>query len=513
MAHAIPHRHTVGRARAADSGVLGDAGRSLRLACGVWIAIWLQGLFWNHVVAPILSPDRPLDDAWPWPASPVAALCILVSLAIILWTRRARLSPDRLLDLALVYEVFLAFAIGVVNQWTPNTAGLSWICVLILVHPLIVPAPPGRALAAALLAASMDPVGLAISGARGSELPPGSVILWTYLPNYICAFLAVLPARIRVRMEQHRADARELGSYHLGELLGRGGMGEIYRAEHRMLHRPAAVKLVRPELLGASSAARRESIARRFEREANVTASLCSPHTVHVYDYGITEDGTFYYVMELLEGLDLETLVRDHGSLPVERVVPILRQVCESLGEAHEKGLTHRDVKPSNVYVCRYARRVDFVKVLDFGLARSAETPRSDVTVTAEAAVVGTPAFMAPEQILGTHAVGPATDLYAVGCLAYWLLTGTLVFEGATPMEVLTKHAKDAPAPPSRASELPLPPEMDELVLACLAKDPAGRPSSADDLSRRLAVVPLAGDWSEETARQWWDTHHPRNPA
>lgn len=505
-----PATARVRRAPAEESGVLGDPGRSLRVACGIWIGIWSLGLFLNHAIAPIVSPDRPLDDAWPWPASPVAALCILVSVAIIFWTRRAQCRPERLLDLALFYEVFLALAIGIVNQWTPNSAGLSWICVLILVHPLIVPASPRKAFIAGVAAASMDLVGLAISGARGSELPPASVILWTYLPNYICAVLAVLPARIRVRMEEHREAARELGSYRLGELLGRGGMGEVYRAEHRMLQRPAAVKLVRPELLGASNTPRRDTLARRFEREAKVTARLCSPHTVHVYDYGITDDGTFYYVMELLEGLDLDTLVREHGPVPVERAVHILRQVCDSLAEAHEQGLTHRDVKPSNVCLCRYARRVDFVKVLDFGLARASQERPGEAGLTLDTAVAGTPAFMAPEQILGTHDIGPHTDLYAVGCLAYWLLSGTFVFEGGTPMEILTKHAKDEPQPPSRVSELPLPAAVDDLVLACLAKDPAARPRSADDLAERLASVDLPTPWSSERARAWWDTHRPR---
>jgi len=495
----------VRRAGAADSGVLGDPGRSLRVACVVWIGLWSLGLLFNHGLGPILSPDRPLDDAWPWPASPVAALCIAVSIALIAATKRGDLRPERLLDLALLYEVFLALAIGIVNQWTPNTAGLSWICVLVLVHPLIVPAPPAKAAAASFAAASMDLVGLAVSGARGSELPPGSVVLWTYLPNFVCAALAVLPAKIRLRMEESREAVRELGSYRLGELLGRGGMGEVYRAEHRLLQRPAAVKLVRPELLGGGG-----RIAQRFEREARVTAGLRSPHTVLVYDYGVADDGRFYYVMELLDGLGLDTLVREFGPVPVERTVHILLQICDSLAEAHEQGLAHRDVKPSNVYLCRYGRRADFVKVLDFGLARPAAARVSDVNLTLDAEVAGTPAFMSPEQILGTHEVGPSTDLYAVGCLAYWLLTGAFVFGSATTMEMLTKHARETPLPPSRRSELPVPASFDEIVLACLAKDPAARPASADDLARRLAAVELPAVWSAEHARKWWTAHRPR---
>jgi serine/threonine-protein kinase len=499
----------VRRHATAESGVLGDPGRSLRLACLIWIGLWSLGLFMNHVVGPLVSPDRPLDDAWPWPGSPVAAGCIAFSAALFMYSRRKDLPASRLMDLALVYEVFLALGIGLVNQWTPNTIGLSWICIVILVHPLIVPAAPGKAFVAALLAASMDLVGLAVTRARGVEVPPPSVLVWTYLPNFICAVLASIPTKVRLVMERQRAAVRELGSYRVGALLGRGGMGEVFRAEHQLLARPAAVKLVRPELLGAGDPDQRRRVAQRFEREVQVTAGLRSPHTVSVYDYGITDDGTFYYVMELLEGLDLETLVRDHGPQPTGRAVRILTQVCDSLAEAHAQGLIHRDIKPSNVVLCRYGRRVDFVKVLDFGLARPVDRGQDDARITLEAGVAGTPAFMAPEQILGDHEVGPRTDLYALGCVAYWLLTGGLVFESETSLEMLTKHAKDVPTPPSRRSELPVPSRMDEIVMACLAKDPARRPASADALATSLEEIATDGAWSEERARRWWDMHRP----
>jgi serine/threonine-protein kinase len=463
----------------------------------------------NNVVGPALSPDRPLDDAWPFPANPVALGTIALSLALAAYVGRSGLPAAHVVNLALVYEVVVAFGIGVVNQWTPNVHGLSWICVVVLVHPLIVPAPPGRMLAAALAAASMDLVGLRLSAARGAEVPPGSVLLWTYLPNYLCALLAVVPARVRARMEEHRETARELGSYRLGDILSRGGMGEVYRAEHRLLARPAAVKLVRPDLLGGTDPETRDRAVRRFEREAKITASLRSPHTVQVYDYGLSDGGDLYYVMELLQGVDLHGLVTEFGPLPAERAVAVLLQVCDSLEEAHAANLIHRDVKPSNVYLCRYGRRCDFVKVVDFGLAKAVDGTDADSRVTREANVPGTPAFMAPEQILGSAPVGPAADLYAVGCLAYWLLTGRLVFEGRSPIDVMAQHARSEPEAPSRTCELPVPAELDRIVLRCLAKEPAGRPPSAEALARELEAVPLADPWTADRARQWWEAHRP----
>jgi serine/threonine-protein kinase len=495
------------RAASHETGGLDDPGRSLRITCLVWVGLWSFGLLMNNIVGPLVSPGQPLDDAWPWPANPIAFGCILVSIALFLVSRRPAVGASRLVDLALLYEIVLALGIGIVNQWTPNSTGLSWIVVVILLHPLIVPAPMAKACAASLVAASMDFVGLAIAGARGAALPPLSVMMWTYLPNYLCAALAVVPTRVRMRMEEHHTKARELGSYKMGDLISRGGMGEIYRAEHRMLVRPAAVKLIRPDFLGSVNEEERRRVLQRFQREAKVTARLRSPHTVAVYDYGVALDGTLYYVMELLEGLDLQALVEKFGPLPAERAIHILLQVCDSLGEAHECGLIHRDIKPSNVCLSHYGSRVDFVKVLDFGLARRSDLAQVDVQLTATMTVLGTPGFMAPEQILGSAAIGPRTDLYAVGCLAYWLLTGQQVFEGEPPAAMFAHHVSTAPVPPSHRSELTVPGSLDQIVLACLEKDPERRPSSADALAGLLRGVQPLPPWTAERARQWWTMH------
>jgi eukaryotic-like serine/threonine-protein kinase len=276
-------------------------------------------------------------------------------------------------------------------------------------------------------------------------------------------------------------------------------MGEVYRASHRLLARPAAIKLIRPEAISGDRAAAEVAIA-RFRREAEVAATLRSPHTVELYDFGVTDDRTFYLVMELLEGLDLDELVRATGPMPPGRVVHVLRQVCDSLEEAHGLGLVHRDIKPANLHVGRRPRH-DFVKVLDFGLVKSIAGGAEHTLASGPTATPGTPAYMAPEVALG-RSVDARTDLYAVGCVAFYALTGELVFESKTAVEMIAKHLHEEPVPPSLRAPAEIPPALDELVLACLAKDPQRRPSSAAALARSLAAVDVT--WTEEQAADWW---------
>lgn len=278
-----------------------------------------------------------------------------------------------------------------------------------------------------------------------------------------------------------------------------------------MLTRPAAIKLIRPSA-GDGRDGVSEAAVRRFEREAQVIARLRSPHTVELFDFGIAADGAFYYVMELLDGLDADSLLRRFGPIPPERAIYLLRQVCHSLSEAQSCGLVHRDIKPANIFLCRYGEEYDFVKVLDFGIVGAVRDPTNTSLVhTREDAVRGTPAFIAPEQAMGTDVDGRA-DIYATGCVAYWLLTGQFVFTADTPMGLLLKHAQTPPPPPSARTELPIPPALDDLVLSCLAKDPAKRPQFARELSRRLAEVEGASTWTQDRARDWWVTHQPALP-
>jgi len=300
--------------------------------------------------------------------------------------------------------------------------------------------------------------------------------------------------------------ARKVGSYELEERLGRGGMGEVWRAKHQLLARRAAIKLIRPDVLGGDARARALAVV-RFEREAQATALLGSPHTIDLYDFGVSDTGAFYYVMELLVGRDMESLVRTFGQQPPERVVHLLEQVCESLGEAHSVGLVHRDIKPSNIYVCRIGLQYDFVKVLDFGLARHASGVTTETQTTDH--IPGTPAYMAPETILQGGKIDHRADIYALGCVVYFLVTGHLVFEGETPMKTLVSHVQDPPVPPSQRTETEVPKALEELILACLEKDPAKRPQDAQVLLEMARRIRVRRPWDQEQAREWWKTHLP----
>jgi len=300
-------------------------------------------------------------------------------------------------------------------------------------------------------------------------------------------------------------EARQMGQYRLTELIGKGGMGEVWKAEHALLARPAAVKLIRPEVLDPSDPDKAESMIRRFEREAQNTANLRSVHTVEVYDFGITDSGTFYFVMELLDGIDLETLVNDNGPLSPARTRYLMRQVCDSLLEAHDKGLVHRDLKPANVLACRMGGNYDFVKVLDLGLAKHHATDlvEQDAKLTREGMVIGTPAYMPPETV--TKGISDArSDIYSLGCMMFWMLTGQLLFEGSAAMSMVVRHVQEAPEAPSKRSELIIPQSLDRVVLACLEKDPDARPQSAAELKEMLDACDLEDTWDEADARSWW---------
>ena len=291
-----------------------------------------------------------------------------------------------------------------------------------------------------------------------------------------------------------------LGHYRLVEKLGAGGMGEVWRARHQLLARPCAVKLIRPDLLGEGS---REGLTERFRLEAQAIAHLSSPNTVRLYDFGVSETGNFYFVMELLDGLDLVSLVDRYGPIPPERVVWVLRQACRSLGEAHEAGLLHRDIKPHNLFLCRLGLDFDVIKVLDFGLVKSLRA--GDPNLTAEGALAGTPAYLPPERILGAVA-DERSDLYSLGCVAYWMLTGQTVFKGE-PTAMLIAHTQTAPQPPSKAAGIAIPERLEQIVLACLEKAPEKRPQSALDLWHQLGAVKLENPWSLERAESWWREH------
>ena len=447
-------------------------------------------------------------------------IAIAVALVVAVAIRSGRLSPIAAMKLGLVFEVASSYGIAASEyaDLTPEHVdhlgmGLSWVAVWTVVFTIVVPSPPRRALMTALASVSAVPVVLAFVLSRlgirleGNLLVFFAILCFQYLLVVVMAYVG---ARVVYALGTEVSRARELGAYQLVERLGEGGMGEVWRAKHRMLARPAAIKLIRRSLTddprtGAASDARR-----RFEREAQAIASLRSPHTVDLFDFGVADDGAFYYVMEMLEGLDADSLVKRFGPLPVDRTIHVIRQVCHSLSEANARGLVHRDIKPANIFLCRYGEEHDFVKVLDFGLVRSAATSQElGPTMTHEHAVHGTPGFIAPEQAMGQHALDGRVDIYATGCVAYWLLTGQLVFTGETPMALLMHHAQTIPVPPSSRTENPIPPALDRLILTCLAKNPDDRPQTAKALVAALDGIEGAEGWTEARARQWWEHHLP----
>jgi serine/threonine-protein kinase len=312
----------------------------------------------------------------------------------------------------------------------------------------------------------------------------------------ISAFAIYGAHRIEVLREE-AVQARRLGQYQLVKRLGAGGMGEVYLAEHLLLRRPCAVKLIRPD---RACDARH---LRRFEREVQATATLTHPNTVQVFDYGHAQDGTFYYVMEYLPGLTLEQLVERHGPLPPARAVHFLRQICGALREAHGIGLIHRDLKPGNVMVCTRGGLPDTAKLLDFGLVLPQAGSAGGDKLTQEGAVAGTPAYMSPEQAGGQDNLDTRSDVYSVGALAYFLLAGRPPFAGRPAVKVLAAHLYEQPAPPS-AHRPDLPPELDAVVLRCLAKSPADRYPDIENLESALAECCTGGQWSQRDAAKWW---------
>ena len=350
-------------------------------------------------------------------------------------------------------------------------------------------------------------IGALISPQARTEWMNASALI-VFVSNYVFVLSsAILSAILSHLVWKAQQQARKVGSYYLEEQLGTGGMGEVWRARHHLLARRAAIKLIRPEGLGSDVRSQQIAVT-RFEREAQSTASLRSPHTINLYDFGVSDGGAFYYVMELLIGRDMQSLVRDFGPLPPERVLYLLAQVCESLAEAHAASLVHRDIKPSNIYVCRVGLRYDFVKVLDFGIAKD-HRASDDAVVTIQHHIVGTPAYIAPEVVLGDSPVDGRADIYALGCVAYYLVTGQKVFEDPSPMQVMIHHVQDPPLPPSQRTELHVPADLDALILRCLEKRPAQRPQDIDELLRLIRQCRVATDWDDDRAKDWWLTHLP----
>jgi eukaryotic-like serine/threonine-protein kinase len=459
-----------------------------------------------HVLQRLAQPQMApvLDDSF----TRLSALFTVLSGAGLFTLHHYNIVTARtLLRLAIVFEVVVAFSLAMVETSRPFNAatpllGLSEVGAWILFVAAVIPRSPGARLWIGIAAATTWPLAYWINSMRLGFVTESwrQTSIWP-LMNYLFAVLAHLLARWTYGTSAGTPTPRELGSYQLMWPIGEGGMGEVWRASHNMLARPAAIKIVKFD------AGREELFARRFHREANAIAGLQSPHTVYLYDFGTTQEGRLYYVMELLDGISLQTLITTFGPQPAPRVVAILRQICRSLEEAHEKQIVHRDLKPSNVMICQVAQTCDFVKVLDFGLAKPFGTAEPS-NLTVEGVTLGTPEYMAPEVARASSSVDARADLYALGCVAYVLLTGSLVFTDANPVNVALKHMKAAPVPPSQRTGQSVPADLERVILACLEKNPGARPSSARDVERLLAACRVP-PWDDEQAGAWWARHLP----
>ncbi len=446
---------------------------------------------------------------------------IVLSLGIF-WLSRSEICPRMLLNIGLAYQGIGALLICVTAYWGDALMGadprtLGWLAIWILLFPLVVPARPVKNIVCAVGSATLAPATyFAWIAVTGHAVAPTHEVVAAFLPYYACAGLAIIPATVLYHLGKSVSDAQRevkaLGSYKLIEQLGAGGMGEVWRAEHRMLARPAAIKLIKKDILGVGSdggdnTEAVKQVVARFEREAQATAALTSPHTISLFDFGVTDEGVFYYVMELLEGIDLDTLIAKNGPVCPSRTIHLLVQACASLAEAHAAGLIHRDVKPANIFCCQVGLTRDFIKLLDFGLvARTAKevTPEA-LKLTGKSTIVGTPAFIAPEQV-ETLALDPRADIYALGCVGYWLLTGRYVFEQESTLRMLLDHLNTKPEKASKRIGKPIAPDLEEVLLACLAKDPKDRPESAEALAAQLLACDVPR-WTQDQARAWWAEH------
>lgn len=337
----------------------------------------------------------------------------------------------------------------------------------------------------------------------GIFVPPLCDVRWQLLPASFLAALGAPALLLGFFTLLGRRDEGTIGGYTIQKLLGNGGMGDVYLARHRLLARRAAIKLIRPSCLPGEET----TVLARFEREAQATAQLSSPHTVCIYDYGRTSKNEFYYIMEYLDGLDLDTLVSRHGPLPPERAIFLIRQACLSLAEAHADGLIHRDIKPANIFSCRLGLSCDFVKVLDFGLVMNQFAGGANSRLTRPGMVNGTPEYMSPEQATASR-MDHRADIYSLGCVLWWCLTGATPFKAKDTAEMLNAQVRK-PVPDLNLALRNCPTALAEIIAKCMAKDPADRPQSALVLWRDLGEITLPERWSTSRARAWWDQHIP----
>jgi len=489
------------------------ARRRVRVAAGIgMLAYALFLIFGLSRLAEPTEFERRFDSV-------ANAIGLGLCAAVLAATAFRRIGDRTILGIALAAQVLLCALISITAPRiafanSGHIPALTWVVPVVILFPLLVPASPLVTLMVSAVCAATVPVGLWILEQSGAIAARTSTYWAAGVASALAAAIAVLGARTIYGAGRQMAAVRRVGSYELLDRLGQGGMGEVWKARHTFLARPAAVKLILPATLQGPTE-ERDAVVLRFTREAQTTASLRSPHTVTLFDFGTSAGGDFYYAMELLDGMNIEHFVYRFGPVEPRRVVNWLLQACHSLGEAHANGLVHRDIKPANVFLCRYGRDVDFVKLLDFGLSKPVAAPEDAMamaTATADPALTtpgerpGTPGYMAPEQVFGL-AAEPRTDLYALGCVGYFLLAGRKPFESKVAGELMRQHAQATPPPLATLAPHPVPQRLQTLIAACLAKTPADRPRDADELARELDACASAQPWTSNEARAWWNEH------
>ena len=456
-------------------------------------------------------------DIYKFPRSQVAYLnwigVVLISVVMTVICRLRLLSPLSTLKLGLLYEILVAFGLSI-SETALSLAhnlpvvGISRLVPWIVVAGVLIPNKPATKLMVAFVSASTWPLAYVVSlnVLKFQPLPTNRLLIWMYVP-YVIAFLIYFISRRIYVLTTDSDNARELGSYHLISLIGSGGMGQVWRARHRMLARDAAIKLIRNDLMIDQPGYQAENTRQRFKQEAETIATLQSPHTVNLFDFGVSQNGSFYYVMEMLDGISLQMLVDKFGPLPASRLIYMMLQACDSLEEAHSRALIHRDIKPSNIFVCKLGLEYDFVKLLDFGLAKniSQQTP---VGLSQKGSTAGTPGYIAPEIALGEETIDQRVDIYGLGCTAYFALTGSPVFSEKTPVALAMAHVQKSPLPPSQRSEIQIPFQLDQIILLCLAKKPEDRIQTARELRDMLKSIEIP-EWSQHDAASWWNTYLP----
>ncbi len=454
---------------------------------------FIRLMYWRY---PAIEPAR---NTW------IMGISVggLVVLAVIwrLGLARNQLDLSRLRTIDTFYAVSTGMAFGAAAYLSSDLQVAPLSCLLyasfmVLLRAIVVPSTGSRtAVVGTLTFLPISIAAFSIALLDEQPLPGPAYVAGALLVGTVVVMLATVGSRIIYGLRLKFSAAMQLGQYTLMHKIGEGGMGAVYRAKHALLRRATAIKLVHPDKVDADTLA-------RFEREVQHMSQLTHPNTVAVYDYGRSPAGYFYYAMEYLDGINLESLVARHGPQPFDRVVLVLAQVAGALAEAHRSDLIHRDIKPANIILCERGGLPDFVKVLDFGLVKEITGDTSGSSSTTKS-ILGTPAYVAPEAVTDPDLVGTPVDLYALGAVGYFLLTGRKVFDGKTPLDTCIQHVTGTPVPPSEARGEALPTELEQVILELLAKSPDKRPT-AHELGKRLRAMPAVGDWPEAEAATWW---------